>query len=120
MKVFAISRDNQFYKIGNDFNSAVWYQIGENQENISTVSKGDEVDIESKVENGKKVLTKVVVTNKATTSNYNDRNTSIEKQAMMKSAADAIKTMTGQFPNVDDLGDAILKLYEKLYRKLGE
>jgi hypothetical protein len=44
---------------------------------------------------------------------------SIEKQSMMKSAADAVATaMQGQIGDVDTLGDMIIKLYEKLYSKL--
>jgi hypothetical protein len=44
---------------------------------------------------------------------------SIEKQAMMKAAADAVATaMQGQVGDIDTLGDMIVKLYEKLLAKI--
>jgi len=47
--------------------------------------------------------------------------TSIEKQAMMKASAQAIATtMQGQINDVNLLGDMIITLYEKLYKRLTE
>lgn len=46
---------------------------------------------------------------------------SIEKQAMMKASAMAVgNAFVGQIGNVDTLGDMIIKVYEKLLKKLTE
>jgi hypothetical protein len=46
---------------------------------------------------------------------------SIEKQAMMKASAQAVATvMQGQVGDVDTLSDMIIKVYEKLLKKLIE
>ena len=59
MKVFAISRDKQFFKIGEDTNSAQWYSYADNVANfIKSINVDDEVSLKAaKNPDGKLVIT---------------------------------------------------------------
>jgi len=123
MKVVAISRDGIYYKIGDDYDSAIWYERGENSPQLQ---RGDDVDVEYTVReiNGRKVrvLTKVTKNESSPSIQNNssddrivgDRTASIERQALLKAACQAIKTMPGQFATVDELGNDVIKLFRRL------
>jgi hypothetical protein len=55
MKVFAISADNKWYKIGEKISDSLWYGVGkEVAKFISSIKKGDVVEIKSTVGEDKK------------------------------------------------------------------
>jgi hypothetical protein len=130
-KVIAISKDKQYYKIGESSTESLWYGVGEKIKNfIDSVNRGDEEEIkyDEAEDKGRKqrVLNFIRVTKKApetptssptTTSRFNngnDRNKSIEKQTIVKAAVEAVKAMTGQFQTKEELGEAVLHIYNKL------
>jgi len=64
MKIFAISKDKNYYSIGETFDDKKWYEVGSDVKSIE-VNKGDEVDIKFNEENNKRILTTITVTKKS-------------------------------------------------------
>ena len=133
MRVLAISGRGD-YKIGEsqtaDFN---WFGIGDSaKEKIKTVKKGDEVEIKSHDEGGKKIVDDITVTKKyedTGTTNPNmikfpdrymspktpEERTDIKKQAIGHMASRSLKGIEGV--NINNYQEEITKLYN-LFRDL--
>jgi hypothetical protein len=125
MRVWAISGDKEYWRISDNPSEKVWYtRTEEVREVLETINKGDDVTITWKSgENGKRLLTSVVKNQNKNTFKQENGNKfrsveELRKDETMRSACKAVSTMVGQFQTVDQLGEAICKLYDKLWRKI--
>ena len=119
-KIIAISGDKQFYKVGVNSDDSVWFtKTSEVETVLAVINRGDEVNLSFEWQEKNRMLTAIEVTKKAVEENQNyNKSESIEKQTMMKAAADAVKAMPGCFANINDLGDSVIKLYNMFYTEL--
>jgi hypothetical protein len=130
MKVFAISKDKMYYRIGDTPDTKDWYTRTETvSKELETVNKLDEVKLSfEKDDNGKKLITSIEVTKKGEISSSSDNVSGngsskfrspeeIRKDETLRSASLAIQAMPGQFENITSLTEALCSLYDKLLEK---
>jgi len=128
LKLHAVSRDKQFYKVSEDPASKEWYGATDAVKRYigNNVNVGDEVEIKFEEQNGKRILTHILVTKKSERINnieYQRPKTpeereEIKKLSVLSSTCEAIRSMAGQFQTIQDLETTVLKLYNTLISKL--
>jgi len=130
MKVFAISGDAKYIKIGETFEAAQWFGFKEEiADQVAKVQKRDIVEIEyDDEEKNKRILTKITVTqsaeDKPTASTetggktkYEDKGVIITKLAVLKSATSAIPALAGQVTS-ENIAEETIKLYKALLEEV--
>lgn len=124
MKIFAISKGHEYFRIGDTSDTKDWYtKTTATKDVCESLNKGDEVNIQFEVEGSKKLLTVVNITKKTEravqTNGDNKFRTpnEIRRDETMRSACLAISAMPGQFSDVSALTGAIVALYDKLLEK---
>ena len=125
MKVYAISADKDYYRIGDRSDTKDWYTKTESTAGIlRTVNTGDEVKLTfEKDKTGKRLLTSLEITKKGEF-NKNSRDNrfrtpeEMKRDETMRSACLAIQAMPGQFIDINSLANSISILYNKLYEKI--
>jgi len=129
MKVFAITGDRSFFKIGDSPETTCWYQKSPQLvEVLNTINEGDEIDIDFDMNgDGKKTLTKINIINKAVgktkeeITSREDRYrtiTELRKDETLRSTCEAIKAMPGSFADVTALGASVCVLFDMLWEKV--
>jgi len=125
MKVYSFTKDKGYFKIGDSPDTKDWFEkTPEVAEICNSLEVGDEVTITWREENKKKFLTDVIIDKKTEikteipTDNRFRTPEQIRKDETMKSACEAIKTMTGQFADINVLGENVCILFDKLYGKI--
>ena len=124
MKVFAITKDKSAFRIGDNFDTKDWYLTSDELKPITDkLEKGDELKIAFEMISGKRVLKSVEVTQKVQntppTGDSKFRTPAeIRIDETMRSACLAISSMVGVYKDINELGDAIYGLYDKLVKKI--
>lgn len=141
MKVFAISKDGMFYKIGDDPKLAEWFSKTPAVESfLSGIQKGDSVDIKSEKKNGRNILSYITKTASGSVVVAPDKGTStgtgykpsgysshkspeesekIKRLSILSSVCTAVTALTGQLDQ-NSLVECINTLYDKLYAKVSQ
>lgn len=122
LKVIAITKPRDFYRIGKDFNNSVWY----NTKNVTDVkvSQRDVVEIESEKVGTENVLKSIKIVGKApqstTPSTSNgwrskspEESNSIRKQAVGKMVAESLKSMDLKDQGIVEIEEIIVSLFKK-------
>lgn len=135
MKVFAMSRDGNYIKLGESNENATWYLINQNVKPYTKrISRGSQVIITSskrKDTSGKNinVLTSIKLASNNTPVNQSEpsaeTNTeesssgkeNIARQAIMKATCNAVTSMVSQFSTKEELADTIEYLFDRIYKK---
>lgn len=126
LKVYAISKDKYYYRIGDSPETKDWYvRTEETGEVLNTINKGDEVEINyTKDEVGKRLLNSVKVVKKAIQSspaqidNKWRKPEELRRDETLRSVCLGIQAMPGQFGDVNALVSAICFAYDKLLVKV--
>jgi len=124
LKIIAITKKNDYYRIGESFNYSGWYATKEVQD--TPVKNGDVVEITFEKEGKENVLKTIKVVGSAptgdTTSSGNggnsggrspDINTSIRKQSVGKMVAETVKAMDLKEASIEQVLIVIDTLYKK-------
>ena len=125
MKVFAVSTDRNWIKLGNTFSDAQWYNTEKVKDLINEIQKGDEVEIKSsKNKAGKNVLEYIKKVEKNNSNNNQnnkalDKNEEIKRLSILRAVAEAIQALTGQV-DINNIGDVMEQLYDRFYKKISE
>lgn len=123
-RIIAISKDREYYKVGVSSDDSIWYtKTPEVDVVCASLEIGWKVAVEYEWDEKKKkgFMSVVDVLEKTTRDSREKedvRRKSIEKQAMMKAACEASKGYENVYSTLDELGDAIVDLYNKLYGEL--
>lgn len=123
-KIVAISRDKLYYKVGVSSEDSIWYtKTSEVDVVCAELEVGWKVTIDYDWDEKKKkgFLSNVEILEKTTKESEEkdrDRKKSIERQAMMKCACEAVKGIPGI--DIASLKDIIIDLYTAMYRKIQE
>jgi hypothetical protein len=135
MKVFAISKDGNFYKIGVDQKSSEWYgKTPAVEQFLSGINKGDEVNIKSEKKNGRNILNYISKTGEAVSpekvtvhqdkppfipygGKTPEQSEQIKRLSILGSACNAVKALTGQIDQ-EGLINFVEKFYDKFYGKI--
>lgn len=130
MKIFAISGDKKWIKIGNDFSSAEWYGTERVSNFIKDLNKGDEVEIRfSKNNAGKNILDYIKTINvkqdissptstSIGTSNITtNKDEHIKRLSILRAVAEAVNALAGQV-DLHNIGDVMEELYDRFYTKI--
>ena len=133
-KVIAITKKNDYYRIGDDFNCSAWYKT-KNVKDVE-VHQGDLVEIEFEKEGKENILTsiKVVGKSEATSTSVSssassksftpyrskspEESESIRKQAVGKMVAETIKGFDGLNVTTVEMATSIIKTLFKTYDDL--
>lgn len=130
MKVFAISKTKDFYKIGTDNNTAKWYGKTEAVEKfIGNIVVGDEVEIKSEFTGGKNFLTYIIKGNSGSSFNKQEpskqiygqkspeESEKIKRLSILSSVCTAVSALSGQLDQ-NTLPEYIECLYDRMYKKI--
>lgn len=125
MKVYAMSGDKKYWRIGNSSDTKDWYVKTDAVASIlDTTNKGDEVTItwEKEQGNNQKFLTAIKIIKRANVGSNNENSKfrhpeELRRDETMRSACLAIQAMPGSFADVNALITATCLLYDKLLEK---
>jgi len=126
MIIYAISKDKNYYRIGNTPDTKDWYtKTPEVAKILDTINKGDEVNVKyEKDESGKRLLMLVNIIKKtpkilpAVGDNKFRTPEELRRDETLRSSCLAIQAMPAQFADINALSGAICLLYDKLSEKV--